>query len=39
LASIIALKKMNKSIVWALFFVLTAMQAMGNTLLFSHTIY
>jgi len=31
LASIIALKKMNKSIVWALFFVLTAMQAMGNT--------
>jgi len=32
LASIIALKKMNKSIVWALFFVLTAMQAMGNTL-------
>jgi hypothetical protein len=31
LASIIALKKMNKSIVWALFFLLTAMQAMGNT--------
>jgi len=31
LASIIALKKMNKSIVWALFFILTAMQAMGNT--------
>jgi len=31
LASIIALKKMNKGIVWALFFVLTAMQAMGNT--------
>ena len=31
LASIIALQKMNKGIVWALFFVLTAMQAMGNT--------
>jgi hypothetical protein len=31
LASIIALKKMNKGIVWALFFILTAMQAMGNT--------
>lgn len=31
LASIIALKKMNKGIVWALFFLLTAMQAMGNT--------
>jgi hypothetical protein len=30
LASIIALKKMNKGIVWALFFMLTAMQAMGN---------
>lgn len=30
LASIIALKKMNKSIVWMLFFILTAMQAMGN---------
>ena len=30
LASIIALKKMNKGIVWALFFILTAMQAMGN---------
>lgn len=30
LASIIALKKMNKSIVWLLFFILTAMQAMGN---------
>lgn len=30
LASIIALKKMNKSIVWVLFFTLTAMQAMGN---------
>lgn len=31
LASIIALKKMNKGIVWALFIVLTLMQAMGNT--------
>ena len=31
LASIIALKKMNKGIVWVLFFILTAMQAMGNT--------
>lgn len=31
LASIIALKKMNKGIVWALFFMLTLMQAMGNT--------
>jgi hypothetical protein len=30
LASIIALKKMNKGIVWVLFFMLTAMQAMGN---------
>ena len=30
LASIIALKKMNKGIVWGLFFTLTAMQAMGN---------
>jgi hypothetical protein len=30
LASIIALKKMNKGIVWVLFFILTAMQAMGN---------
>jgi hypothetical protein len=30
LASIIALEKMNKGIVWALFFILTAMQAMGN---------
>jgi len=30
LASIIALKKMNKTIVWVLFFILTAMQAMGN---------
>ena len=31
LASIIVLSKMNKWIVWALFFLLTAMQAMGNT--------
>jgi hypothetical protein len=31
LASIIALKKMNKGIVWTLFFILTFMQAMGNT--------
>ena len=31
LASIIALKKMNKGIVWTLFFILTIMQAMGNT--------
>lgn len=31
LASIIALKKMNKGIVWLLFFILTFMQAMGNT--------
>ena len=31
LASIIALKKMNKGIVWILFFILTGMQAMGNT--------
>jgi hypothetical protein len=30
LASIIALKKMNKGIVWVLFFILTGMQAMGN---------
>jgi hypothetical protein len=30
LASIIAMKKMNQYIVWTLFFVLTAMQAMGN---------
>lgn len=30
LASIIALRKMNRGIVWVLFFVLTAMQAMGN---------
>jgi hypothetical protein len=31
LASIVALDKMNKFIVWSLFFVLTAMQAIGNT--------
>lgn len=31
LASIITLDKMNKSIVWGLFILLTAMQAMGNT--------
>lgn len=31
LASIIALNKMNKGIVWMLFIVLTLMQAMGNT--------
>lgn len=31
LASLIALKKMNKSLVWMLFILLTAMQAMGNT--------
>ena len=31
LASIIALKKMNKLIVWVLFVILTLMQAMGNT--------
>lgn len=31
LASIIALQKMNKGIVWMLFIILTAMQAMGNT--------
>lgn len=31
LASLIALDKMNKSLVWILFFLLTAMQAMGNT--------
>lgn len=31
LASIIVLNKMNKWIVWALFFILTIMQAMGNT--------
>lgn len=31
LAAIIALRKMNKSIVWGLFITLTMMQAMGNT--------
>lgn len=31
LASIIAMQKMNKGLVWFLFFLLTAMQAMGNT--------
>lgn len=31
LASLIALKKMNKGLVWMLFILLTAMQAMGNT--------
>ena len=31
LASIVALHKMNKAIVWGLFILLTAMQAMGNT--------
>lgn len=31
LASLIALKKMNRSLVWTLFFILTAMQMMGNT--------
>lgn len=31
LASLIALKKMNKSLVWGLFIILTAMQMMGNT--------
>lgn len=31
LASLIALDKMNKSLIWMLFFLLTAMQAMGNT--------
>lgn len=31
LASLIALDKMNKLLVWALFITLTAMQAMGNT--------
>jgi len=31
LASIIVLDKMNRFIVWSLFFVLTAMQAIGNT--------
>jgi hypothetical protein len=36
LASIIVLDKMNKFIVWSLFFILTAMQAIGNTY-FSYT--
>jgi hypothetical protein len=31
LASLIALKKMNRSLVWGLFIVLTAVQMMGNT--------
>ena len=31
LASLITLDKMNKGIVWGLFIILTAMQAMGNT--------
>lgn len=31
LASLIALDKMNKAMVWVLFIILTAMQAMGNT--------
>lgn len=31
LAAIITLSKMNKAIVWGLFIILTAMQAMGNT--------
>lgn len=31
LASLIALDKINKSMVWILFIILTAMQAMGNT--------
>jgi hypothetical protein len=31
LASIIALKKMNKLMIWSLFIILTLMQAMGNT--------
>lgn len=31
LASIVVLDKMNKFIVWSLFFILTAMQAIGNT--------
>jgi len=31
LASLIALDKMNKTMVWVLFIILTAMQAMGNT--------
>ena len=37
LASLIILEKMNKGIVWGLFILLTAMQAMGNTYYaFSH---
>lgn len=37
LASLIVLDKMNKGIVWGLFILLTAMQAMGNTFYaFSH---
>ena len=37
LASLIVLEKMNKSVVWGLFILLTAMQAMGNTYYaFSH---
>jgi hypothetical protein len=31
LSSLVVLKKMNKTLVWSLFIVLTAMQAMGNT--------
>jgi len=31
LASIVVMDKMNKFIVWSLFFILTAMQAIGNT--------
>jgi len=31
LASIIALRKMNKMMIWSLFIILTLMQAMGNT--------
>ena len=31
LASLIALKKMNRSLVWGLFIILTGMQMMGNT--------
>lgn len=31
LASLIALKKMNKSLIWSLFITLTGMQMMGNT--------
>lgn len=31
LASLLVLKKMNKTLVWVLFFVLTVMQGMGNT--------